>query len=323
MKRILCLLLILVMALSLVACGGGGSTSNNNNKGGVSQQDPAPQDSKEETYQKALKLMEEKNFDEAVGLFASLGDYKDSKEMIKECKYLKANQMIAGAQYEMAYNLLSQIQDYKDSAEKLTKFVWKHQKALNTTAAGADLTTYYTYTYDEKGYEIASTYESDVISNSYTYENVFDEQGRIKSITSNSTAGYVTIINYIYNEKGQLSCLSSNYGGSYVQDIFYTYNDLGQVIREEVPDTESITDYTYDEHGNVTFMDGNMGTSTYVNTYDDSGRLVKYVRTDGAFSTTFSLTYDTNGNLVKQVETGEDGFVKTWEYTDFKLFYQG
>ncbi|MBP3313040.1 MAG: hypothetical protein J6K84_00070 [Oscillospiraceae bacterium] len=294
MKRILCLMLALVMLLSLTACGGGTASENKeNNNGGASQQDPAPQDpdddekdDREETYQQVLKLLGEKNFEEA-------------------------------------YKLLQKIQGYKDTLTMLTKFVWKPLKAVHSNDAGADLTTYYTYTYDDHGYAIASTYESDVISNSYTYENVYDDLGRIKSVTSNSSVGYQTIINYIYNEKGQLSCLSSNYNGSYVQDIFYYYNDLGQVIREEVPDTESVTEYTYDEKGNVTSMDGNMGTSTYVNIYDDHGRLVKYVRTDGEFSTTFTMTYDKNGTLVKEVSLGEDGFADTWEYSDFKLFYQG
>ncbi len=320
MKRILCLMLVVVMMLSLVACGGGGSTSGGKNNGGSSQQDPAQQDSKEETYQKAMKLMEEKNFDEAVNLFESLGDYKDSKEMVKECKYRKANQMIAGNQYELAYNLLSQIKDYKDSAEMLTHFVWKHQKALNNREEG--LFNNYTYTYDEHGYAISSSYQSHNMENSYTYVNEYDDFGRIKRITSTSNVGYKTIINYIYNEKGQLSCLSSNYDDAYVQDIFYYYNDLGQVIREEVPDTESITAYTYDEHGNVLTSDGNGGTFTYENTYDSNDRLVKYVRTNGYFSITSELTYDEHGNIMKEVSSSEEGFLESWEYTDFKLFYQ-
>ena len=324
MKLILCLMLALVTVFSLVACGGGSSKDNGSNKKTHSNvSDPDNGDEKEQTYLKALQLMQDKNYDEAVSLLESLGDYKDAKEKIKECKYLKAVQMIAGKNYEMAYNLLAQVKDYQDAADLLGKFVWKHGKAVHSTEAGTDLTTNYTYTYDERGYALTSSYKSQNMENDYTYVNVYDDAGRIKRITSTSTAGYVVIHNYIYNDQGQLSCLSSNYNGAYVQDIYYTYNEQGLVVREETPDTESVTDYTYDDKGNVLTADGNFGTSTYVNTYDASGRLVQYVRTDSNFSTTFSLTYDEHGNLTKEEGVGEDGYVDTWEYSDFNLYYQG
>jgi len=324
MKRITLLFLALALAVSLVACGTSGSTAKDSN--GPSGTSPVqPEEDKptlEDTYQEAHRLMLEKKYDEAIELFESLGDYSNAKTFIKECKYHKAALLVQGKNYEAAYALLSQIKGYNDVPELLKKFTWKHTKMVKSTTAGADMTYVYSYTYDENGNTVASSYENEYFSGSYTYVNVLDEQGRIERITSTSAVGYVTIHNYYYNAQGLVEKLSSNYNGSYIQDIFYTYNDKGQVIREEVPDTESITDYTYDEQGNVTSMDGNIGSSSYVNTYDENGRLVKYVRTDGEFSTTFEFTYDQNGNIIKQVSTGVDGWVETEEYSDFVCFYK-
>ena len=67
MKKILICMLVLALALALTGCRSG-------------------------DYRKAQKLFEAEEYDEASRLYASLSDYKDSAEKLKECRYQQACQ---------------------------------------------------------------------------------------------------------------------------------------------------------------------------------------------------------------------------------------
>lgn len=318
MKRILCLMLALVMVFSLVACGnsGNGSSDKKNNGGAGQHETDDNKETKEDIYQKALQLRLEKKYDEAIELFESLGDYSKAKEMIQDCKYAKAAQLVQSKNFEAAYNTLLQIKDYKNSAEILSNFVWKYTKMIKTDYFEEGAVTH-TYTYDDQGYPIASEFDGEY-GQSYTYVNEYDSVGRISRTTSTSASGYVTITNYKYDAAGNLERRIDNYNNAYVMETFYTYDANGVLIREEIPETESVLDYTYDEHGNLT----STGYSTYENTYNELGQLVKCARTDGEYTTVFEYTYGEKGQVVKEVATGESGDVATREYSGYICFYR-
>lgn len=73
---------------------------------------------KKNNYNKAAALLEEGNYSESIELFASLGDYKDSKDQINNVKYQEAEHYEEINDYQDALDIYEELGDYKDSKEK-------------------------------------------------------------------------------------------------------------------------------------------------------------------------------------------------------------
>lgn len=75
------------------------------------------------SYKEASALLEQKDYDNAKGLFTDLGEFRDSAEMVKECDYRKATELMNSGNYSEAIDALSDIHDYKDASdlEKICK----------------------------------------------------------------------------------------------------------------------------------------------------------------------------------------------------------
>ena len=58
------------------------------------------------------------SYDEAISMFDSLGEFKDSKDLINECNYRKAERLFDSEDYETAGKLFDTLSGYKDSKEK-------------------------------------------------------------------------------------------------------------------------------------------------------------------------------------------------------------
>lgn len=99
MKKIIAVLLVLIMAISLCAC-----------------------DSAD--YKEATELFDSGNYRAARAIFAELGDYEDSAQMVKECDYRQAVDYIEKEDYAAARELLLSLGDYKDSADLLMTTNW-------------------------------------------------------------------------------------------------------------------------------------------------------------------------------------------------------
>lgn len=69
-------------------------------------------------YNKALELIDEKNYTEASKIFQELNDYKDSDVKHKECKFSMANDLFAQGNYEDAIKLYDGLGDYGDAETK-------------------------------------------------------------------------------------------------------------------------------------------------------------------------------------------------------------
>ena len=73
-------------------------------------------------YKKAMSYMENGNYEEAIAVFESLGDFKDSVQRIEECnsasleqKYNAAIELMNAGQYEEAITAFEAMDGYKDS----------------------------------------------------------------------------------------------------------------------------------------------------------------------------------------------------------------
>lgn len=328
MKRCITVLLFLVLMTSLVSCASSQgdkssstpvSSAGGTSSGAVSDSGLSPQ---EETYQQAIALMNEAKYDEAIGLFESLNGYSNSATMIVECKYCKAGLLLDQKNYEAAYALLTGIKEYKNTQELLNNFSWKYTKSKETNSVGADLTTEYIYTYDENGYITSSSYTSEYGSNFYSYSYEFDENGRVKKQTSISNVGYVTKYWYQYDANGNKTQETATYNEAYTQVTRYTYDNQGRVVQEDIPDTETVVTYTYDEYGNPTQKAVNALLFKYENEYNSDGKLVKCTyKTETGYSIVYEYTYDARGLLIKEVADEGSGVIKTKEYSDFVCFY--
>ena len=81
---------------------------------------------KESTYNKAVRLMSEEKYDEAISIFTELGGYKDSAELIAQCQSAiwddmleNAKELIAKGSCYDAINILEELGDHRDSKEQL------------------------------------------------------------------------------------------------------------------------------------------------------------------------------------------------------------
>jgi TolA-binding protein len=70
-------------------------------------------------YNNAVSMMEKGQYEEAVALFAELGDYKDSSKKISDCRYYGAIGLMEDGQYAEAIVIFENLSEYRDSATKL------------------------------------------------------------------------------------------------------------------------------------------------------------------------------------------------------------
>lgn len=96
MKKIISILLVTVMLLSILT--------------GCDSAD----------YKKAQNLYAEGNYAEAAAIFAELGDYEDSKQMVTACAYGEAAVAFEKGDYETALAGFTALGDYEDAPERVT-----------------------------------------------------------------------------------------------------------------------------------------------------------------------------------------------------------
>lgn len=72
-------------------------------------------------YGEADKLLDDKKYDEALGAFMELSSYKDNGAILNECRYRKAAELLDAQNYAGAKELLEDIGDYKDSKVLMRK----------------------------------------------------------------------------------------------------------------------------------------------------------------------------------------------------------
>ena len=85
-------------------------------------------------YQRAVALRENGQYDEAIAVFAELGDYSDAAQQLSETRYQQATNLRAFGKYDEAIALFAELGNYYDAAAQVTET--KYQKATNLNAFG-------------------------------------------------------------------------------------------------------------------------------------------------------------------------------------------
>ncbi len=81
-------------------------------------------------YKSAGKCLTNSEYDEAIRLYESVSDFKDSQEKIKEAKYQKAASLFANREYSSAYDIWSEVSDYNDGSERMKEAKYFEAEAL-------------------------------------------------------------------------------------------------------------------------------------------------------------------------------------------------
>ena len=102
-----CFAVVIILILTLTMCSNSGSR-----------------------YQKAVKLMENGDYDKAMIAFRELGDYEDSVQMIKQCRYMQAVALMESGDYRGAYSEFDALGDYEDSAAQAVGCSYEIARAL-------------------------------------------------------------------------------------------------------------------------------------------------------------------------------------------------
>lgn len=85
-------------------------------------------------YNAAKALVNEQKFDDAIGEFEKLGDFKDSKNKVLETHYEKAEFLLKDQKYQEAITEFEAAESYKDAKElvKSTKYSWAQVADVDT-----------------------------------------------------------------------------------------------------------------------------------------------------------------------------------------------
>ena len=85
-------------------------------------------------YQQALALRENGQYDEAIAVFAELGDYSDAAQQLSKTKYQQAVALRENGQYDDAIAAFAELGDYSDAAQQLSETKYQQANNLNTAA---------------------------------------------------------------------------------------------------------------------------------------------------------------------------------------------
>lgn len=269
---------------------------------------------KEKKYQEALAFENEGNYEQALEIFKSITDYKDSYSHVTACmeaiaeaqaaaalheKYTTAVSYQEAGEYLEAYDIFTSLDDYLDSASRADECY----SALTFVSAKF---TYYIAAID-KTFSYPITFDCDSAGN-IVYKKTHPET-------------YPTETRYVY-ENGQLVSSVEN-GISEYSDISnrvvgstYTkqrvYNEYGDPITEQHKekglDEVTTFSYTYDAHGNKT-----VETTSKISTN-------RYGKTTSSDSASYEYEYE-NDQVKKETRYYSNGkklhYIKTFEYDDF------
>ena len=94
----------------------------------------------EQSYQQAITMMGNKQYEDAISKFEAIDFYKDSKDKIAECKYGAATTLLENDEAQKAKSIFKQLNDYKDSKDKVIECDYKI--ALKNKSEGELLKSY-------------------------------------------------------------------------------------------------------------------------------------------------------------------------------------
>ena len=247
-------------------------------------------------YQEALALEGSCEYQEAKKIFETIIDYRDSREHIEACLYQEALALEESGKYQDAINMFKEIEDYKDSKA--------HIDACYCKMAKLDSIVY-------------TWYDGDKITTTVTELYSYDNQGFVSKVERIGNDGEIVWIKeYTVDDNGHIiNSITTGDRSSSITTVTY----------------ESTTEY--DEHGNPVdettvykasnnesyYKDGQIETEKWNYTYDKNGNIiVSEVYYNGASQPTvykYEYTYDNNGVVLTTVRTTDRGTPKYYSYS--------
>lgn len=205
-----------------------------------------------EAYAEAEAFFAEGQYGAACGAFDALGDYKDSKERLKESLYHQAVWLLEQGEDAAAYDSFLAAEDFGNAQEYIEDFLYLVVKAKGESSKNSD---YYSY----------------------------DSQGRVKEIVSNNSYSSTTVYNY--NEDGSFSVeyfANSNW--------MYTefYNSHGDKIQYVSSTAGEADPYEYEYYDNGMYkrvVAYHRGKPSWTKEYDEEGNYIVTSHLSGNVST--------------------------------------
>lgn len=265
---------------------------------------------KNDTYNYALELMREKQYEKAIEIFESLNGYKDCNDLISEClniiddnSFERAKTLIDEGNYEAAYNILITLNDYAESVEllKCFKLVWEEANSVDIYG-GAGI-------------------KDDYFSHFFSY----DDSGRLTNEMINFERG-TTTVEYIYNSKGNLTKILYKYFDDDTATRIFTYDSNNRIIKDKYTNSDGdyeISTYEYDENGNLKscIMTNDAGVKFFYEydfEYDECGCLTQ--KTKHLFKKISVKTYEEDITWITEYSYKNHNLyeVSEYQYGDLK-----
>lgn len=263
-----------------------------------------------EQYDRAVSLMDTQNAYQAVRIFETLGDFKDSSTLKKEAekmvKYIQAQSLLTAKKYEKALAVFHELGDFKDSPD-MDEYTYNLAlELLDDQESDNDLSAL-------EIFKVLNDYkESKDYVNKFSYL-LIEEDGTLIEyndqaiITKKINTKFHRVELYFYDDEGNLIRIEEYYDKS-----ADSYSEL--ILTKTT--LEKITTFEYDSKGNcihetIRFpKDGTVNNVTYV--YNDSNECLKEV-TDFA---TVDYQYNSDGQLVKETTIFKEANYKDMNKTE-------
>ena len=171
-------------------------------------------DPRAEKYEKALSMLVDKNYAEAKGLFAELGDYKEAEKYLSRFLYIPTL---------ITFTL-------RDRAGTLTLTRGENNLPILLISAGENTAKHGKLTYDEFGRVIRQEVQNTLTGLSGTYDYTFDERGYLVAAEYLDSTGMAVTYTYEYNDKGQKLLERYTENGEIIFTDTYTYDEQGRWI---------------------------------------------------------------------------------------------
>lgn len=278
MKKLLCLILSLVLALCLFGCSG-------RNNEPVETEEPEVN-----IYTKDDGTLKREVYYNPDGLNFStvIYEYDGSGRVVKELTFgiNKAPESSRSFEYDANGNCIEEIDYLAKNADEYTE---SFRIAFTYNEAGLLVKEVRTV-----GSAIAAVTTYDYTDGLLTAEKHYEGESEL-----------IAEYSYQYDENGNKSvCIRNDYMEGIKTENRYTYDANGQLIADllcdEAGEVVNRTEYTYDANGNeikcsVFTVGGELISSTKNEySYDDPGNIIKVVRTqtDGAQGTTIEYVWE-------------------------------
>lgn len=291
MKKIISIiLLVFVLAISLTSC----DVLLDTVTGLI---DPNKQE-----YNNALKLIEEKKYEEAYDALKKLEGYEPAEKELENFYSVPVYfdttvNYVSYLVYDIEYNEKELISTYTiiSSGQKLVM----------------------EFSYDSNNNATNCIIKDGLGNTTNTVEQTFDSKNQMTSSVAKDASGKVTeSITYTYDEKGNLKNIVSTNGSGTKTTTGYTYDSDGNVTKEVVASGLSVvtTDYTYNDDGKITtkVMKAMYGSveakfENYTYVYDEEGKLEKVTIRTSSGTTIRTYTYNDQNQCTKLVISSSIG----------------